>query len=111
MIRTGLPGKPWGSAADGVPVSASAATAATNGDRCAAAETAKTRSSGARSPASLFDHLVSKRDQPIRDGQSERPGGLEIERQLELLDRQIGGSAAAKNLGVRHRRDGLRAAI
>src|SRR5262249_37293488 len=34
MIRTGLLGKPWGSAAGGVPVSASAAMATTNANLC-----------------------------------------------------------------------------
>jgi hypothetical protein len=43
--------------------------------------------------ASLFDHLVGKREQLIRNLKAERLGGLEVDHQLEfggLLDGQIG---------------------
>ena len=48
----------------------------------------------------LFNHLVGEREQPIRDGQSERLGGLEIEHQVvlgRLLYWQISRLFAFKN--------------
>src|SRR5262249_46275547 len=48
----------------------------------------------------LFDHLVGAGENGGRDVEAERPGGLEIDHQLEfhrLLHRQVGGLLASKN--------------
>ena len=45
-----------------------------------------------RTPADSFDHLVGGREQRLRNGQSERFGGLNIDRQFKLrreLHRQV----------------------
>jgi hypothetical protein len=45
----------------------------------------------------LFDHLVGKRQQPVRHLDAERSRRLEVDHQLELgrlRDRQIGGLGA-----------------
>jgi hypothetical protein len=47
-----------------------------------------------------FDHLVRKREQLIRHGEAEHPGGLGVDDQLELArlyDRQVRGLRALKN--------------
>src|SRR5437667_9017217 len=44
--------------------------------------------------AHLFDHLVGQRQQPVRNGEADRLGGLEIDHQIELgrlQHRQVGG--------------------
>ena len=47
-----------------------------------------------------LDHLVGAAEQRERNGEPERPGGLEIKKQLDLrdlLDRQIGRLLALEN--------------
>jgi len=49
----------------------------------------------------LFDHLICPEKEWLRDGQPERPRGLEVDDQLEssrLLDGQICGLRAFENL-------------
>src|SRR5262245_50345962 len=79
MIRTGLPGKPWGSAADACPISASAAMAATHAnppaaDRpmpCAPSAILARRAHGA---ASAFKRVDAKENAPpMLDGASSHP--------------------------------------
>src|SRR5262249_60586724 len=50
--------------------------------------------------ASLFDHLVGAAKQRDREGETERFGGLEIDREFDfhrLLDRPFGGPRTLKN--------------
>src|SRR5215813_5882132 len=50
--------------------------------------------------AHSLDHLVGEREQPVRNLEAERLGGLEVDRQLEfgrLLDRQFSGFRTLKN--------------
>src|SRR5262245_66342910 len=47
-----------------------------------------------------FNHLVGEREQPVRNLEAERLGGLEVDHQLELgrlLDRQIARLGALEN--------------
>ena len=60
-----------------------------------------TTDSCAAANASLFNHHVGARKQRRRYGEAERPGGLEIDHELEfgrLLDRQIGRLVTPENL-------------
>jgi hypothetical protein len=48
-----------------------------------------------------LDHLVGAHQHRLRDRQAERPGGLEVDHQIELrrlLDGQVGGLGALKDL-------------
>src|SRR5215468_9425326 len=61
---------------------------ASKADKCAAANDG------------LLDHLVSDREQLVGNIEAERPGGFEIDDQLELsrqFDRDVGGLSPAHN--------------
>src|SRR5215216_97857 len=50
--------------------------------------------------AALFDHFVGEREQRMRDGNAEHPGGLGVDDELELArlhDRQVCGLGARQN--------------
>ena len=51
---------------------------------------------GERRDRVLLDHLVGQREQPVRNFEAERLGGLEVEHELELVDCMTGRSAASR---------------
>jgi hypothetical protein len=40
---------------------------------------------GNAADCSLFDHFVGDREQPVRDSETERPGGLEVDDRFECV--------------------------
>src|SRR6266516_29416 len=55
-----------------------------------------------RSRAPLLDHLVGEREQLVWNLEGKRPGGPQIDREIELgrlLDRDIAGRGPTQNLG------------
>jgi hypothetical protein len=58
------------------------------------------RTRAVQQTSTLFDHLVGAGEQRQRHGEAERPGGLEVDDQLDLgglLNRQVGGLLALEN--------------
>jgi hypothetical protein len=71
------------------------------GDPLRRSKRANNRREQVKQKSTLLDHLVSKRQQVVRELQSERLGGFQIDRHLEfggLQHRQLGRVCAAENL-------------
>src|SRR5262249_1359071 len=119
MIRTGLPGKPWGSAADACPISASAAMAATHAnppaaDRpmpCAPSAILARRAHGA---ASAFTRVDAKENacsgqaavagqRRARKGGAGRDLGTEYPPTAAMSEATHGGAASPQDVQSQNR--------